>query len=195
MIKFIAYYSKQAIENSVGSLNRQIANVKSVLERENEATIEMAVKYQKEGCDLERKARMSETESYIQAQRFIPTEEAKRLRKQAWDSCRNEYISALQTAFNGCRLDFSQDVVCNADGSWTVCQRLIDEITESNTTTLTEAQEEDLKIYKKFLAYGKKLSDRGYTLRDPIGNDILTSFLQLGEKDDVSLAVELFANG
>lgn len=191
MERFLTYYAKQSVKRITDAYNAQIQAVKKVLESKNEAKIETAIAYQTKGADFARKSAMASVESYIASVPNMPLAEQKRIRQQAWDGCDNEYIAKLLSVFGGCNVNLEKDVVVTSRGEWQLAPHVIEEIEERNKTTLTEEQEKDLKTYKQFLKSAKELSKRGYTIRDSVGNDILTSFLPLNEENDVNLALDL----
>ena len=171
-LSYISKFSYEVVRNQIGVHNAKLEKIRSVLAEKGEGMIE-AIEYQKKGAAWKRKQVLAECEEWMNATN-CPSYLREENRKKAYESCDNEYIAKVVTAFSGLKLNLETEVEINSEGEWLVAEKLADEMLESHRYTLTPEEVEAYGLYQELLAIAKKLHERNYFITASyIGEDCL----------------------
>ena len=171
-LSYISKFSYEVVRNQIGVHNAKLEKIRSVLAEKGEGMIE-AIEYQKKGAAWKRKQVLAECEEWMNATN-CPSYLREENRKKAYESCDNEYIAKVATAFSGLKLNLETGVEINSEGEWLVAEKLADEMLESHRYTLTPEEVEAYGLYQELLAIAKKLHERNYFITaNYIGEDCL----------------------
>ena len=171
-LSYISKFSYEVVRQQVGEHNAKLEKIRAVLAEKGEGMTE-AIEYQKKGAAWKRKQVLAECEEWMNATN-CPSYLREENRKKAYDSCDNDYISKVATAFSGLKLNLETEVEVNSEGEWLVAEKLADEMLESHRYTLTPEEVEAYGLYQELLAIAKKLHDRNYFITASfIGEDCL----------------------
>ena len=169
---YISKFSYEVVRQQVGEYNAKLEKIRSVLAEKGEGMTE-AIEYQKKGSAWKRKQVLAECEDWMNATN-CPSYLREENRKKAYDSCDNDYIAKVATAFSGLKLNLETEVEVNSEGEWQVAEKLADEMLESRRYTLTPEEVEAYGLYQELLAIAKKLHERNYFITaNFIGEDCL----------------------
>ena len=168
----ISKFSYEVVRNQIGVHNAKLEKIRSVLAEKGEGMIE-AIEYQKKGAAWKRKQVLAECEEWMNATN-CPSYLREENRKKAYESCDNEYIAKVVTAFSGLKLNLETEVEINSEGEWLVAEKLADEMLESHRYTLTPEEVEAYGLYQELLSVAKKLHERNYFITASfVGEDCL----------------------
>ena len=171
-LSYISKFSYEVVRQQVGEYNAKLEKIRSVLAEKGEGMTE-AIEYQKKGSAWKRKQVLAECEDWMNATN-CPSYLREENRKKAYDSCDNDYIAKVATAFSGLKLNLETEVEVNSEGEWQVAEKLADEMLESRRYTLTPEEVEAYGLYQELLAIAKKLHERNYFITaNFIGEDCL----------------------
>ena len=171
-LSYISKFSYEVVRNQIGVHNAKLEKIRSVLAEKGEGMTE-AIEYQKKGAAWKRKQVLAECEEWMNATN-CPSYLREENRKKAYESCDNEYIAKVVTAFSGLKLNLETEVEINSEGEWLVAEKLADEMLESHRYTLTPEEVEAYGLYQELLAIAKKLHERNYFITASfIGEDCL----------------------
>ena len=171
-LSYISKFSYEVVRNQIGVHNAKLEKIRSVLAEKGEGMTE-AIEYQKKGAAWKRKQVLAECEEWMNTTN-CPSYLREENRKKAYESCDNEYIAKVATAFSGLKLNFETEVEINSEGEWQVAEKLADEMLESHRYTLTPEEVEAYGLYQELLAIAKKLHERNYFITASyIGEDCL----------------------
>lgn len=171
-LSYISKFSYEVVRNQIGVHNAKLEKIRSVLAEKGEGMTE-AIEYQKKGAAWKRKQVLAECEEWMNATN-CPSYLREENRKKAYESCDNEYIAKVTTAFSGLKLNLETEVEINSEGEWLVAEKLADEMLESHRYTLTPEEVEAYGLYQELLAIAKKLHERNYFITASfIGEDCL----------------------
>ena len=171
-LSYISKFSYEVVRNQIGVHNAKLEKIRSVLAEKGEGMTE-AIEYQKKGAAWKRKQVLAECEEWMNATN-CPSYLREENRKKAYESCDNEYIAKVATAFSGLKLNLETEAEINSEGEWQVAEKLADEMLESHRYTLTPEEVEAYGLYQELLAIGKKLHERNYFITASyIGEDCL----------------------
>ena len=158
-ISYVPYAAKPFIEQRINDKNRRLAQLYDLLTSHGE-TFEDALKYQADGVDWKRKAKIAECEAYIERTQ-MPTY----LRQSALDAAfadnDNGYIKQLAGVFGSLQLDLTKDVEVLPD-KWVVAQHLVDAEIEKDTYTLTDKEMKLFAKYKQMVEIAEELHREYY---------------------------------
>ena len=171
-LSYISKFSYEVVRNQIGVHNAKLEKIRSVLAEKGEGMTE-AIEYQKKGAAWKRKQVLAECEEWMNATN-CPSYLREENRKKAYESCDNEYIAKVATAFSGLKLNLETEVEINSEGEWLVAEKLANEMLESHRYTLTPEEVEAYGLYQELLAIAKKLHERNYFITASyIGEDCL----------------------
>lgn len=171
-LSYISKFSYEVVRNQIGVHNAKLEKIRSVLAEKGEGMTE-AIEYQKKGAAWKRKQVLAECEEWMNATN-CPSYLREENRKKAYESCDNEYIAKVVTAFSGLKLNLETEVEINSEGEWLVAEKLADEMLESHRYTLTPEEVEAYGLYQELLSIAKKLHERNYFITASyIGEDCL----------------------
>lgn len=171
-LSYISKFSYEVVRNQIGVHNAKLEKIRSVLAEKGEGMTE-AIEYQKKGAAWKRKQVLAECEEWMNATN-CPSYLREENRKKAYESCDNEYIAKVATAFSGLKLNLETEAEINSEGEWQVAEKLADEMLESHRYTLTPEEVEAYGLYQELLAIAKKLHERNYFITASyIGEDCL----------------------
>lgn len=171
-LSYISKFSYEVVRNQIGVHNAKLEKIRSVLAEKGEGMTE-AIEYQKKGAAWKRKQVLAECEEWMNATN-CPSYLREENRKKAYESCDNEYIAKVATAFSGLKLNLEKEVEINSEGEWLVAEKLADEMLESHRYILTPEEVEAYGLYQELLAIAKKLHERNYFITASyIGEDCL----------------------
>ena len=159
-LSYISKFSYEVVRDQIGVHNAKLEKIRSVLAEKGEGMTE-AIEYQKKGAAWKRKQVLAECEEWMNATN-CPSYLREENRKKAYESCDNEYIAKVATAFSGLKLNLETEVEINSEGEWLVAEKLADEMLEA------------YGLYQELLAIAKKLHERNYFITASyIGEDCL----------------------
>lgn len=171
-LSYISKFSYEVVRNQIGVHNAKLEKIRSVLAEKGEGMTE-AIEYQKKGAAWKRKQVLAECEEWMNATN-CPSYLREENRKKAYESCDNEYIAKVVTAFSGLKLNLETEVEINSEGEWQVAEKLANEMLESHRYTLTPEEVEAYELYQELLTIAKKLHERNYFITASyIGEDCL----------------------
>ena len=171
-LSYISKFSYEVVRNQIGVHNAKLEKIRSVLAEKGEGMTE-AIEYQKKGAAWKRKQVLAECEEWMNTTN-CPSYLREENRKKAYESCDNEYIAKVATAFSGLKLNLETEAEINSEGEWQVAEKLADEMLESHRYTLTPEEVEAYGLYQELLAIAKKLHERNYFITASyIGEDCL----------------------
>ena len=171
-LSYISKFSYEVVRNQIGVHNAKLEKIRSELAEKGEGMTE-AIEYQKKGTAWKRKQVLAECEEWMNTTN-CPLYLREENRKKAYESCDNEYIAKVATAFSGLKLNLETEVEINSEGEWQVAEKLADEMLESHRYTLTPEEVEAYGLYQELLAIAKKLHERNYFITASyIGEDCL----------------------
>ena len=139
-LSYISKFSYEVVRQQVGEHNAKLEKIRSVLAEKGEGMPE-AIEYQKKGAAWKRKQVLAECEEWMNASN-CPSYLREENRKKAYESCDNDYIAKVATAFSGLKLNLETEVEVNSEGEWQVAEKLADEMLESRRYTLTPEEVE-----------------------------------------------------
>ena len=171
-LSYISKFSYEVVRDQIGVHNAKLEKIRSVLAEKGEGMTE-AIEYQKKGAAWKRKQVLAECEEWMNATN-CPSYLREENRKKAYDSCDNDYITKVATAFAGLKLNLETEVEVNSEGEWLVAEKLANEMLESHRYTLTPEEVEAYGLYQELLSIAKKLNERNYFITASfIGEDCL----------------------
>ena len=182
LLSYIPHISYGVVKDIVSEHNSKLDRVRKVLAEKGEGLTE-AIEYQKKGAAWKRKQVLAECEEWMNATN-CPSYLREENRKKAYDSCDNEYISKVATAFSGLKLNLETEVEVNSEGEWRVVQAIPDNLLEARRYTLTEEEAEAFRLYQELLSIAEKLRERNYFITSSFaGEDCL--YHQDSEEEDM----------
>lgn len=171
-LSYISKFSYEVVRQQIGEHNGKLEKIRSVLAEKGEGMTE-AIEYQKKGAAWKRKQVLTECEEWMNATN-CPSYLREENRKKAYESCDNEYIAKVATAFSGLKLNLETEVEVNSEGEWLVAEKLANEMLESHRYTLTPEEVEAYGLYQELLSIAKKLHERNYFITASfVGEDCL----------------------
>ena len=140
-LSYISKFSYEVVRQQVGQHNAKLEKIRSVLAEKGEGMAE-AIEYQKEGAAWKRKQVLAECEEWMNATN-CPSYLREENRRKAFESCDNDYITKVATAFSGLKLNLETEVEVNSEGEWLVAEKLANEM-------LREIDKDTVDFYPNF---------------------------------------------
>ena len=166
-LSYISKLSREAIQDEIQRHNEKLDKIRLTLAERGE-TLADAQAYQTKGVAWKRKQVIAECEAWMDATN-CPDYLREDNRKKAYDSCDNEYIKSVSSAFFGLKLDLTNDVDVTPEGKWVVKQSVVDAKLEELRYTLTPEEVEAYHLYLKLLDVAEELHKRRYFICDSMG--------------------------
>ena len=167
-LSYISKLSREAIQDEIQRHNDKLEKIRITLAERGE-TLADAQAYQIKGVAWKRKQVIAECEAWMDATN-CPDYLREDNRKKAYDSCDNEYIKSVSSAFFGLKLDLTNDVDVTPEGKWVVKQSVVDAKLEELRYTLTPEEVEAYRIYEQIIDLAEELHKRRYYISDTFGS-------------------------
>lgn len=214
MIQFITNKKQEAIDEALLEINDRLQVIQRILNENGEGTLEHAAEYQTKGADFKRKESMAAVEKYFSSLKYLPQSEKVRIVKAAHAEQNNEFIEELKNAISNLApnrihdtvytntkesvslknvtLNFDKDVIENEAGEWVAAPAVVESIIKENQTTLTAEEEQELNLFKRFLALFKELDEKKYYWHDFAGNDLFAVYFDCSGLTDDEIAAKIY---
>lgn len=168
-LSYISKLSREAIQDDIQRHNEKLDKIRLTLAERGE-TLADAQAYQTKGVAWKRKQVIAECEAWMDATN-CPDYLREDNRKKAYNSCDNEYIKSVGSAFFGLKLDLTNDVDVTPEGKWVVKQSVVNAKLEELRYTLTPEEVEAYHLYLKLLDVAEELHKRRYFICDSMGSE------------------------
>ena len=167
-LSYISKLSREAIQDEIQRHNEKLDKIRLTLAERGE-TLADAQAYQTKGVAWKRKQVIAECEAWMNATN-CPDYLREDNRKKAYESCDNEYIKSVGSAFFGLKLDLTNDVEVTPEGKWVVKQSVVDAKLEELRYTLTPEEVEAYHIYEQIIDLAEELHKRRYFISETFGS-------------------------
>lgn len=167
-LSYISKLSREAIQDEIQRHNEKLDKIRLTLAERGE-TLADAQAYQTKGVAWKRKQVIAECEAWMDATN-CPNYLREDNRKKAYNSCDNEYIKSVGSAFFGLKLDLTNDVDVTPEGKWVVKQSVVNAKLEELRYTLTPEEVEAYRIYEQIIDLAEELHKRRYYISDTFGS-------------------------
>lgn len=167
-LSYISKLSREAIQDEIQRHNEKLDKIRLTLAERGE-TLTDAQGYQTKGVAWKRKQVIAECEAWMNATN-CPDYLREDNRKKAYESCDNEYIKSVGSAFFGLKLDLTNDVEVTPEGKWVVKQSVVDAKLEELRYTLTPEEVEAYHIYEQIIDLAEELHKRRYFISETFGS-------------------------
>lgn len=168
-LSYISKLSREAVMDEIAKHNTKLDQIRKCLAERGE-DIDDARTYQIKGVAWRRKEVMAQCEEWMNSTN-CPDYLRDDNRKKAYDSCDNEYIKSVGSAFFGLKLDLTNDVDVTPEGKWVVKQSVVNAKLEELRYTLTPEEVEAYHLYLKLLDVAEELHKRRYFICDSMGSE------------------------
>jgi hypothetical protein len=192
-ISFLSAIAMQAVNKTIDRKESAIRSFASLLALNGE-TLADGLLYINKGADYKRKEVLAECEAFIKKNK-LPQYEAEPMRKRAYNSLDNKYISDLSEAIKDltrAQINIETDVVRD-NGEIVLSEAVIQEIRQRFTHTLTDEEMKDFVKIRAFCQQAKELSER-YVYRGLDGNCVLDLLGTYSEMTDERFAEMMIDN-
>lgn len=167
-LSYISKLSREAVMDEIAKHNDKLAQIRKCLAERGE-DIDDARTYQIKGVAWKRKQVLAECEAWMNS-----TNTPHYLRSdylaRAKESCDNDYIAKVHSAFFGLKLDLTNDVDVTPEGKWVVKQSVVNAKLEELRYTLTPDEVEAYHIYEQIIDLAEELHKRRYYISDTFGS-------------------------